>query len=375
MAKTSSDGPRWIGIPARVFAMTFLFTLLSFAVALLLSIMGTVVYAQVKHVAPNLAFAYRHIAFPCALTAGAIVLVLSLAMEIRQWRDGRPRPSSRAGTPGSSPAGKSDLNQDELRTCPPRIAIPVPHSADREYGERALPTYEKAVRGAGGEPVRIALDQTPAQVMKQIERCDAVLLPGSRADVDPQKYAADRHEKTAPADPKRDAVDEFLLQDAYKLRKPVLAICYGLQSLNVYRSGTLVQDIESTNVDSKINHSPGRMVAKAHTVNIEPDSKLSEIVGATKAVAVNSSHHQAADRAGDGLRVVARCAEDGVIEALEGTAPGHFVLAVQWHPERSVNDGPDVAKSAHAIFRAFIEAARAKRAELAGEFEQHELSS
>jgi putative glutamine amidotransferase len=143
----------------------------------------------------------------------------------------------------------------------------------------------------------------------------------------------------------------------------------------VYRSGTLVQDIESTNVDSKINHSPGRMVAKAHTVNIEPDSKLSEIVGATKAVAVNSSHHQAADRAGDGLRVVARCAEDGVIEALEGTAPGHFVLAVQWHPERSVNDGPDVAKSAHAIFRAFIEAARAKRAELAGEFEQHELSS
>ena len=86
MAKTSSDGPRWIGILARVFAMTFLLTLLSFAVALLLSIMGTVVYSQVKHVAPNLTFAYRHIAFPFALTAGAIVLVLSLAMEIRNYR-------------------------------------------------------------------------------------------------------------------------------------------------------------------------------------------------------------------------------------------------------------------------------------------------
>jgi hypothetical protein len=86
MGNANSDGPHWIGIPGRVFAMTFLLTLLSFAVALLLSILGTVVYSQVKHVAPNLAFAYRHIAFPCAITAGAIVLVLSLAMEIRNYR-------------------------------------------------------------------------------------------------------------------------------------------------------------------------------------------------------------------------------------------------------------------------------------------------
>ena len=89
MAKTSSDGPRWIGIPVRVFAMTFLLTLLSFAVALLLSIMGTVVYAQMKHGVPNLAFAYRHIAFPFAVTVGAMVLVLSLVMEIRNYRQRR----------------------------------------------------------------------------------------------------------------------------------------------------------------------------------------------------------------------------------------------------------------------------------------------
>jgi hypothetical protein len=86
MVNTSSSGPRWIGIPARVFAMTFLFTVLSFAVALLLSILGTVVYSQVKHVAPNLTFAYRHIAFPFAITAGVIVLILSLGMEIRNYR-------------------------------------------------------------------------------------------------------------------------------------------------------------------------------------------------------------------------------------------------------------------------------------------------
>jgi hypothetical protein len=86
MAKISSNGLRWIGIPVRAFAMTFLFTLLSFAVALLLSILGTMVYSQVKHVAPNLTFAYRHIAFPFAITVGAIVLVLSLGMEIRNYR-------------------------------------------------------------------------------------------------------------------------------------------------------------------------------------------------------------------------------------------------------------------------------------------------
>jgi putative glutamine amidotransferase len=253
---------------------------------------------------------------------------------------------------------------NEMKDLAPRIAIPVPHSGDREYAERALPQYEEAVRGAGGEPVRIELDQTPIEVKKQIERCDAVLLPGSRADVDPRKYSAVRNEKTASADAKRELVDDLLLQDAYNMHKPVLGICYGLQSLNVYRSGSLVQHIESP-----IDHSAGRAVPKAHTVKVEPESRLAEIMGASwgtgNTVAVNSSHHQSADTAGDGLRVVARSAEDGIIEALEGTAPGHFVLAVQWHPERSVNDGPELAESAKSIFRAFIEAARAKHAELA----------
>jgi hypothetical protein len=89
MATNQSRRPRWIGIPARVFGFTFLITLLSFAVALLLSILGTIVYSQVKHVAPNLPFAYRHIAFPFAITAGAIVLVSSLVMEIQNYRQRR----------------------------------------------------------------------------------------------------------------------------------------------------------------------------------------------------------------------------------------------------------------------------------------------
>jgi putative glutamine amidotransferase len=248
----------------------------------------------------------------------------------------------------------------------PRIAIPVPHSGDRAYAERAYPQYEEAIRLAGGDPVRIELDQTPSQVMKQIERCDAVLLPGSRADVDPQKYDAPRDPMTAAADPKRDTVDELLLQDAYNMHKPVLGICYGLQSLNVYRSGSLVQHIESA-----INHSAGRTVSNAHPVAVEPATRLSGIVGtpAGTTLPVNSSHHQSAGVVGDGLRVAARSASDGVIEALEGTASDHFVLAVQWHPERSLNDAPELSASARAIFHAFIEAARAKHRELAGEFE------
>ena len=255
---------------------------------------------------------------------------------------------------------------EQTKTSGPLIAIPVPHFGDREYAGRALPQYEEAVRGAGGVPIRIELDQTPAQVLATVEKCDGILLPGSGADVDPQKYGEPRQEKTAAADAKRETVDELLLQHAYKTQKPVLGICYGLQSLNVFRSGTLVQDIESA-----IDHSPKRGTVKAHTVQIEPSSLLAKVAGAGKAVAVNSSHHQSVDAIGEGLRLVARSTEDGIVEAVEGTDPGHFVLAVQWHPERSVNEGAEVAESARAIFRAFVAAARAKHAELAGELARH----
>src|SRR5258708_25309683 len=124
-----------------------------------------------------------------------------------------------------------------------RIAIPLPHGGDPESAERAVPQYERAIEFSGGEPVRIPLDRTPAEVMKLIERCDAVLLPGSKADVDPSKYGAPRLEQTADPDPKRDTVDELLLQDAYNMRKPVLGIFYGFPILNVYRSGSFMQHI------------------------------------------------------------------------------------------------------------------------------------
>jgi putative glutamine amidotransferase len=273
----------------------------------------------------------------------------------------------------------------------PRIAIPIPHSGDPEYAERSLPQYERAVEMAGGTPVRIPLNQTPGETMRLIEHCDAVLLPGSRADVDPAKYDARRNPHTAAADSKRDSVDELLLQDAYNMHKPILGICYGLQILNVYRSGTLIQHIES-----RIDHEAGKKVPIAHTVEIDPTSKLAKITGplqpspqspqgpgASRAagsernsqalapeqdaliLSVNSSHHQSADIIGDGLRVVARCPSDGIVEAVEGVSPDHFVLAVQWHPERSVEDD----EPSRAIFKALIAEAKASRTKSAGRFE------
>jgi putative glutamine amidotransferase len=188
------------------------------------------------------------------------------------------------------------------------------------------------------------------------------LLPGSKTDVDPAKYGASKHAKTAPADPKRDDADCALLDHAYASKKPVLGICYGLQSLNVYRAGTLIQHIPEFLSPERcgINHAAGRNIPVAHNAEIDPASALAHIVGDGAAdnlsIPVNSSHHQSAGRPGAGLKIVARCPDDGIIEALEGTDPEHFVLAVQWHPERSV----DKDEPSRAIFRAFVEAAQGR---------------
>ncbi len=243
----------------------------------------------------------------------------------------------------------------------PRIAIPVPHSGKPDYAQRSLPQYVGAVEQAGGEPCVIQLNWEPAEIAKKITECQAVLLPGSAADIDPQKYGAEKHAQTEAADPKRDTADELLLQDAYNLRKPVLGICYGLQMLNVYNTGTLIQHIPERVPESKVNHAAGRTIAQAHTVSVDAFSRLAGLLVSQEETSigplefqVNSSHHQAVDAVGDGLRVVARCPQDRIIEAVEGVSPDHWVIAVQWHPERSYDDDP----RSRAIFRGLVKAAK-----------------
>jgi putative glutamine amidotransferase len=230
----------------------------------------------------------------------------------------------------------------------PRIAIPYPHSQKPEYNQRALPQYLCAIEISGGEPVPIDLGLSNTEITKIAMTCDGVLLPGSPADVDPEKYGAARDPQTAVADPQRDNADELLLQDAYNMRKPVLGICYGVQTLNVWRTGTLIQHVD--------HHSQGRGVQRAHMVQLEHDSVLASIlapVWESEEGWVNSSHHQAIENTGDGLRVVAS-SHDNVVEAVESTSPDHFVLGVQWHPERTFDEEP----SSRAIFERFLEAAR-----------------
>jgi putative glutamine amidotransferase len=246
----------------------------------------------------------------------------------------------------------------------PRIALPVPTSFDFEYNQKSWPQYALAIERAGGEPVEVPLTLNPSQAANLINTCQGVLLPGSPADVNPQKYGQDAIEATAPADHARENVDELLIQDAHNLYKPILGICYGHQILNVWRGGTLLQDLTVM----PVNHAAGGAVAIAHTAAIAPASLLGELIAAPEAtleegflkLPVNSSHHQAIGIPGDGLRVVARCMQDGVIEAIEGGqasegAANHFVLGVQWHPERSY----DISAASRAIFGRLTSEARA----------------
>lgn len=246
--------------------------------------------------------------------------------------------------------------KEQMSQTRPRIAIPVPTFDQLDYNAKSWPLYAAAVTSAGGDPVELPLTLTPSEIARTVTGCQGILLPGSPADVNPAKYAAHRVQETAPPDIARENMDELLLQDAHNLHRPLLTICYGTQSLNTWRTGTLIQDL----LPLPVNHGAGRSVAIAHTVDVEPDSVLADILAGSPEVIpsaeflrlpVNSSHHQAVDQVGDGLRAVARCPQDGVIEAIEGQHPGHFVLGLQWHPERSA----DLSAASRLIFQRFID--------------------
>src|SRR5947209_3483647 len=211
-----------------------------------------------------------------------------------------------------------------------RVAMPQPHSDRPEYNERSTHWYTEALEAVGLEPVVLDGRMDSANIAQVLSECQGVLLPGSPADVEPQKYGEERQPETSAADPLRDNLDELLIQDAHNLYKPLFAICYGVQSLNVWRTGTLVQHLPT----APVNHEAGSKVLRAHEAQIAEGSRMERLAG-TRREWVNSSHHQALKRVGDGLVTTATSVEDGVVEAVEGTNPEHWVVGVQWHPERT----------------------------------------
>jgi putative glutamine amidotransferase len=182
--------------------------------------------------------------------------------------------------------------------------------------------YDAAARLAGIEPV-LTLASGPVS----LNGFAGLLLTGGD-DVNPERYGEAALPETEEPDDERDAIELRLIAEALERNLPLFAICRGLQILNVQHGGTLIQHL--TGVDRHRKRTPDR-AQPAHAVTIAPDTLLESIAGKST-WAVNSRHHQAVARVGDGLVVSARDSDDGTIEALE-RPDKRFVLAVQWHPE------------------------------------------
>jgi len=220
------------------------------------------------------------------------------------------------------------------------------------YPQFALPvTYVQALVHAGANPVLVPSD-LPEDVLKGlVPRLDGMLFSGG-GDIEPHHYSADIHPSLSYLDSERDRVEFFLLEEVLQKGKPFLAICRGIQVLNVYLGGTLYVDIPSQIPGAlKHSYSPAETPIDflAHEVKVETGSRLAEIVSAST-VDVNSTHHQAIRELAPRLKP-ASYSTDELIEAVELDDYG-FGLGVQWHPERLISHAPMAA-----LFQAFVEAA------------------
>jgi putative glutamine amidotransferase len=186
----------------------------------------------------------------------------------------------------------------------------------RDYGDR--------IADVGGVPFLLTARSSSSRLLG---RADGLVLTGG-GDLEPGRYGAEQSPESGGIDTERDQVEMSLVSEAMALRLPVLAICRGIQLLNVARGGTLVQHLPDVTPEPHLVVE--RRQELVHAVRIAPDSELRRILGVDE-LGVNSLHHQAVDSVGGGLRPVA-WAEDGTIEALEDTQ--HRIVAVQWHPEQ-----------------------------------------
>ena len=220
---------------------------------------------------------------------------------------------------------------------------------------RRMSDYVESVRRAGGEPIEVGADgETPEHILARV---DGILLTGG-GDVDPDLYGEARHETFDAAESGRDVFEIALTKAAVDAGVPYLAICRGMQLLNVAMGGTLIQDIP-TQVPGALQHAvPEPRFAIAHEIWVAKDSRLSALLAEHmedgETCHVNSRHHQSVQRVASGFEVTAT-SPDGVVEAMEKTGNG-FCIAVQWHPENFWRTG-----EFRSLFEGFIAAANARK--------------
>lgn len=240
----------------------------------------------------------------------------------------------------------------------PRIGVPWRTSEEERAGNQPkIQSYLDAVEKAGGTAELLSLED-PEGLARQIIGLDGFVLPGSPADVEPAEYGAVNQGKSEPADLPRERTDGAILGHAFAAQKPVLAICYGCQLLNVYLGGTLIQDLRSER-GTQIPHrkkdiEPQPAEDPRHEVSFTAGSRLTKMAGARDAE-VNSSHHQSIAKPGRQLTITG-LASDGIVECVEWTGDPNWVIGVQWHPERMAGD-----PLAEKLFAELVAAARAAR--------------
>lgn len=212
--------------------------------------------------------------------------------------------------------------------------------------------YSEALASFGAVPVHIPLIPDDEYIENVLRDLDGILLPGSDTDVDPHHFGEDPHPKIKKIIHEKDTTDWLVLDYAEKLKLPILAICFGMQILNVFRGGTLIQDIESQ-VENPIKHEQGVPLERnSHKINVESFGRLSKLLGNKingSSVKVNSHHHQAIKKLGRFL-IKSAWSNDGIIECIEDSREEEYILGVQWHPELSYKTD---ALSAN-IFKDFV---------------------
>jgi putative glutamine amidotransferase len=231
----------------------------------------------------------------------------------------------------------------------PRIGITMrlEQETNRFYLSR---DYSERVEAAGGVPVHISLIPKTEYIAEVMSGLDGELLPGSNTDVDPAYYGEEPHPGLRTVIRVKDETEMLVLAEAERRELPILAICYGMQALNVFRGGKLVQDIPSQ-AKNCVKHDQGMPLTRpSHTIRVARTGILAGLAAVKNSggpIRVNTSHHQAVEKVGKGLKATAWAA-DGVIECIEGTGKGKWIFGVQWHPELTTDALSD------EIFAAFV---------------------